>query len=333
MAKSSNQTLKLLYLQNFLLQKTDDEHGVTTSEIIAELKRYGICAERKTIYEDIGRLQQYGMDIVCSKQGKENDYRVGSRRFELAELKLLVDSVQSSRFITEKKSNELISKIETLTSQYEAQQLQRQVYVRERIKSENESIYYSVDSIHRAIADNAQIQFQYFRWTVEKERELRRNGAYYQVSPWQLEWDDENYYLVAYDGSEKKIKHFRVDKMLHIRLTTDPREGKELWDSVDKGRYAQSVFGMYGGQQQYVKLECKNELAGVIIDRFGKEVSLIPVNAEHFSVTVPVAVSNQFLGWVFALGDGARIIAPEKVVQKMQEEIRKRINVYGLMDT
>lgn len=329
MAKSSNQKLKILYLMKIFLEKTDDTHGITMSEIISSLEAYGVTAERKSIYDDIEILNQYGMDINGEKINKTFEYRVGKRQFELPELKLLIDSVQAAKFITTKKSRNLIKKIESLASKYEASKLQRQVFVAERVKTMNESIYYNVDLIHEAIASNCKIEFQYFQWNVKKEMELRKNGSYYEVSPWALSWDDENYYMIAYDSNEAKIKHFRVDKMLHISIKECKRDGKEFFGQFDMGLYAKKTFGMFGGKEQTVKLECVNEMAGVIIDRFGKEVSLIRSDDKHFTVNVNVAVSMQFIAWVVALGEGVKIVAPESVVEQMKNEVDRLKRQYG----
>lgn len=328
MAKSENQKLKLLYLMKILLEKTDETHRITMPEIISSLEAYGVAAERKTIYTDIESLRLYGMDIIGEQEGKSFYYSVGNRKFELAELKLLVDSIQSAKFITEKKSNELIKKIEGFGSKYEAQQLQRQVYVTNRVKTENESIFYNVDLIHNAIAENSQITFQYFQWNVDKKMELRRGGAYYTLSPWALSWDDENYYLIAYDSYVKDIRHYRVDKMLHISLTGEKREGQERFKQFDAAVYTRKMFGMFSGEEQYVKLECKNSMAGVIIDRFGTDVSLIKKGEEKFTVNVPVAVSRQFITWVMSLGDGVKIIGPESVVDQVKAEIDRLTQQY-----
>jgi len=326
----NNQKLKILYLMKILLEKTDETHSITMPEIIAALQVYGINAERKSIYTDMENLRLFGMDIIGEKEDKYFSYRIGNRQFELPELKLLVDSVQASKFITAKKSNQLIKKIEGLASKYEAAQLQRQVYTTERIKAGNEGIYYNVDQIHTAIASNQQIKFHYFNWDVNKKQVLRKDGAYYQVSPWALSWDDENYYMVAYDSAEEKIKHFRVDKMLHISTVEEKREGSKKFQAFDMGAYAKKMFGMFGGDEEMVKLVCKNELAGVMIDRFGQDVSIIKEDAEHFSINVRVAVSSQFLSWVMALGDGAKIVSPERVVLKVREEIKRLAGQYGV---
>lgn len=324
------QKLKILYLMKILLEETDDLHSITMSEIISKLGSYGVNAERKSIYDDIECLRAYGMDIILEKEGKTYTYKIASRQFELAELKLLVDSVQSSKFITEKKSQQLIKKIEGLASHYEASKLQRQVYTMERVKTENESIYYNVDQIHDAIASNVKITFQYFNWDEKKQKVLRKDGAFYKVSPWALSWDDENYYLVAFDSVDKKIKHYRVDKMLRISATEEKREGSEQFPAFDVGAYAKKMFGMFGGEEETVKILCENRFAGVMIDRFGKDVAMVKVDDEHFYVNVKVAVSSHFLAWVMALGDGAKIIGPERVVQKVQEEVDRLVKQYKI---
>ncbi len=330
MAKGSNQKLKLMYLYKILMENTDETHSISMSDILLKLKDYGITAERKSIYNDLESLRQYGVDIVGVQRDRTYYYNVANRQFELAELKLLVDSVQSAKFLTTKKSNELIKKIEGFASKYEASKLQRQVYVTNRVKTMNESIYYNVDNIHTAIAGNRQIRFQYFQWNIKKEMELRHNGEYYRVSPWALSWDDENYYLVAYDDTEKIIKHFRVDKMLHIDITEDKREGKEHFNESDMAVYARKVFGMYSGKEERVKIHCENALAGVIIDRFGKDIIIVPDGDEHFNVNVNVVVSKQFIHWIMALGDGATIVSPQHVVDDVKEEVKRLCGQYNV---
>lgn len=328
MPKGTNQKLKLIYLIKIMLERTDEEHGLTMPEILASLEEYGVTAERKSIYNDFESLRQLEIDVIQEQQGKIYTYHVASRQFELAELKLLVDAIQSSKFITEKKSKQLIKKLESLASSYEAKQLQRQVYVSGRIKTMNESIYYNVDEIHNAIASNKKIRFQYFQWNIKKETELRKSGQFYEISPWALSWDDENYYMIGYDSEAKKIKHYRVDKMLKSTCMDAAREGKELFESFDIAAYTRKSFGMYGGEEQSVKLEFENRLVGVVIDRFGKDIIIAPAGDNHFTIKVDVAVSDQFLGWVFALGDGAKILGPENVVEQMKELAKKAIEKY-----
>ncbi len=329
MAKTPNQKLKILYLMQILLEYTDEDHAVSMNEIIEKLAARDITAERKSIYSDIESLRTFGMDIIGEQREHGYCYYVGNRQFELAELKLLVDSVQSAKFITTRKSNELIKKIEGLASKYEASKLQRQVFVTERIKTMNESIYYNVDAIHEAIAENLQIRFQYFQWNVKKEMELRHDGAWYQVSPWALTWDDENYYMIAYDGKSESIRHYRVDKMLRISSTDTKREGRDAFREFDMASYAKKMFGMYGGREETVKILCENHLSGAIVDRFGKSVNMRPEDKDHFTIRVKVAVSPQFLHWVMALGDGAKIIGPESVVQDAKDEIARLAKQYN----
>lgn len=320
MPKGTNQKFKLYRLAQIMLERTDDDHYITMPEIIAALGEYEITADRKSIYTDLKDLEVLGIEVEGEPAGKSYHYHVVSRPFELPELKLLVDAIQSSKFITEKKSNTLIRKLEKLVSRYEAMKLQRQVYVSGRIKTMNESIYYTVDAIHAAISENKKIRFQYYQWNVKKEMELRREGAYYCVSPWGLSWDDENYYLVGYDSEAGEIRHYRVDKMLRIRITEEAREGREHFQKLDMADYAKKSFGMFGGKEEKVKLLVDNSLAGVMIDRFGKDIIMVPGKGEHFTVNVTVHVSSQFLGWIFSLGEKVKILGPEEVIQAMRRE-------------
>ncbi len=320
MPKGTNQKFKLYRLAQIMLERTDDDHYITMPEIIAALGEYEITADRKSIYTDLKDLEVLGIEVEGEPAGRGYHYHVVSRPFELPELKLLVDAIQSSKFITEKKTNTLIRKLEKLVSRYEAMKLQRQVYVSGRIKTMNESIYYTVDAIHNAISENKKIRFQYYQWNVKKEMELRRKGAYYCVSPWGLSWDDENYYLVGYDSEAGEIRHYRVDKMLRIRMTEEAREGREHFQKLDMADYAKKSFGMFGGKEEKVKLLVDNSLAGVMIDRFGKDIIMVPGKGEHFTVNVTVHVSSQFLGWIFSLGEKVKILGPEEVIQAMRRE-------------
>ncbi len=323
MPKGTNQKFKLYRLAQIMLEKTDDEHYITMPEILSSLEAYGVTADRKSIYNDLRDLEVLGIEVEGEPVGGRYHYRVLNRPFELPELKLLVDAIQSSKFITERKTNALIKKLEQLVSQYEAVKLQRQVYVSGRIKTMNESIYYTVDAIHNAISENKKIRFQYYQWNVKKEMKLRHGGAFYHISPWGLSWDDENYYLVGYDSEADTLKHYRVDKMLHIQMSDEKREGQEHFERLDMADYAKKSFGMFGGKEQKVKLLVKNELAGVMIDRFGKDIMMIPKDENYFTVNVDVHVSNQFLGWVFSLGDGVKIISPDEVVEQMKQEVER----------
>lgn len=321
------QKLKILYLMQILLEDTDESHPLTAQELIAALGQRGIDAERKSIYSDIEALQMFGLDIV-QKKGRDMGYYIGSRKFELAELKLLVDAVQASKFITTKKSEELIKKLGCLTSRLEAGQLRRQVFIFNRIKTGNERIYYNVDLIHKAISENRKIRFQYAEWTVKKELHLKRSGDYYLVSPWALTWDDENYYLIAYDELSGLIKHYRVDKMQRLEELSEERCGLEYFEQFDLAAFTKRTFGMYGGSEELVTLQCHNELAGVILDRFGRDTMMIPSDEEHFHVNVPVTVSRQFYGWVTGVGSMMEIAGPEKVRQGYRTYLKEIMELY-----
>ncbi|MCD7862744.1 MAG: WYL domain-containing protein [Lachnospiraceae bacterium] len=328
MSKSTNQKLKLNYLIRIFWEYTDEQHKLTMAEILSHLGACGVEAERKSVYDDIDLLRACGVDIIGERAGRSYEYYLGSREFELAELKILVDLVQSAKFLTASKSRQLIKKLETLCSHHEAGQLQHQVYVSERIKTENESIYYTVDILHQAIETGVQITFQYFNWNVKKEKELRRGGALYQVSPWALSWDDENYYLVAYDSLAAGLRYYRVDKMLKVELTDISRDGRALYEKLDPAAYTRKRFGMFNGQEETVTLLCRNTLSGVIVDQFGRDVVMILQDSEYFTARVHVALSGQFFGWVMALGEDARVIGPPQVVSKMREEAEKLFTRY-----
>ena len=319
MARSKNQKQKLLWLAKIFFEETDETHGLSMSELISRLENLDISADRKTLYMDMEELRSFGMDIIAAHDGKKYYYYLGARTFELPELKLLVDAVQSSRFITEKKSRELIRKLQKLAGKHDADRLQSQIILSERVKSMNESIYYNIDRIEDAINDNRQISFQYFQWNMEKKPEYRRGGALYIVSPWYLWESDENYYLIAYDADADQQKHYRVDKMKNITILSAPRQGEELRKKIDPASYTNSLFGMYGGKTECVTLEAVSTMAGVLIDRFGADIPIVREDSNHFSTQVNVAVSPQFLGWVASLNGNVWITSPESVVQQMRE--------------
>lgn len=312
--KQSNQKLKLLYLLKILSEKTDEEHTITVPQMIEELAKYDISAERKSIYDDLECLKLFGIDI-CVEKSKTYNYFIASRDFELPELKLLVDSVQASKFITKKKSIELISKIEKLTSHENAKKLQRQVFVTNRVKTFNERIYYNVDKIHEAIALGKQITFKYFEYDITKQKVYRKKGDLYIESPISLTWDDENYYLITYKPKYNSFTHYRVDKMENISVYDKKRELPDY--EFDLSDYAKTVFGMFGGKKTDVIIEFKNELSGVVFDQFGTDIPIIKTDDEHFKCTVKVAVSPQFLSWIVSFGDRAKIIEPTDVREKL----------------
>ena len=324
MARSANQKLKLLIIKDYLLKNSDENHPVTIPQIIEELARFDIKAERKSLYDDLEALRVYGLDIVQSK----GNYYVGQRSFQTPELKLLVDSVQSSKFITQKKTMSLIKKIEELASAFDAQLLERQVYVRNRVKSMNESVYYNVDEIADAINQDRAIQFKYFELMINKQRHIRKDGAWYKVSPFALMWDDENYYMLAWDAEAGSIKHYRVDKMLEITALDQKREGKEAFAKVDMSAYAKKVFGMFTGQDRQVKMRFTNNLAGAVFDRFGTDIMLIPDGDDHFTVTLDLAVSPRFYAWLFGFGTDAEIISPDDVREDAGKRAKQIAEMY-----
>ncbi|MCR5774573.1 MAG: WYL domain-containing protein [Lachnospiraceae bacterium] len=329
MSKSSNQKLKLPFLMKIMLEKTDEDHGLTMQQIIDELGRYDISAERKSIYSDFEDMAQLGIDIVCDRQGREHLYHVVSRQFELPELKLLIDAVQSSKFITEKKSRQLINKVKTLASENEANELQRQVYVHGRIKTMNESIYYNVDDIHNAINLDRKIRFRYYKWSISKKLVARHGGDHFYVSPWALTWDDENYYLIGFDDLSREIRHYRVDKMGQIEMIEERREGKDRFKDFDIVSYTKMNFGMYSGEIKRVTIEFPDEMCGVFIDRFGKDISFRKSGSGRSRLSVDVAVSNQFFGWIMSLGPEVRLTAPEDVIGQIAKASKRFASNYN----
>lgn len=320
--------LKTFYIMQILLERTDEEHSLNATQIGSILKaEYGISVDRHTLYSEIDKLCDVGLDII-KLEGKTNGYYVASRRFELPELKLLVDAVQSSLFITKKKSEKLIKKLETLCSREEAKQLSSQVVVYSRPKTDNETIYYNVDMLHSAIYHNRQIRFQYAEWTVQKKQVFRHDGAFYQISPIHLIWDDENYYLVGFDEKEQKTKHFRVDKMRGMEISDEARSEDALKERADLGGFSKKTFGMFGGKDCEVTLRCENALAGVIIDRFGKDVRMLPDGKDFFKVHMTVCVSRQFFGWMTGIGPGLEITDPEEVRKEYQNYLREILRKY-----
>lgn len=328
MSKSSNQKLKLLYLIDYFSNNTDEEHGVVMEDILAFLRSNDISAERKSIYDDIHALQYYGLDIVSESRNRSTYYKLVSRDFETAELKLLVDAVQASKFINETQSEILIKKLEKLTSQYEAAGLQRQVFVLNRNKNDSKQTLINIDAIHEAINRNRQITFQYMAWSMDKKLTPKNEGKLYTVSPWALVWDDENYYMVAYDNTAEKAKHFRVDKMGSIGITQEERLGREAFADFNQASYSKKIFGMFGGEKKHVTIRMANEMIGVAIDRFGRDIMVFPDDDQHFHFTTEIEVSSQFYGWLLGLGNRVKLLAPECIVKDFQEYVRLILQQY-----
>lgn len=325
MPKSRNQKLKIACLIKILKEKTDEEHGLSSEELIRELARYDISAERKSIYDDINLLRDnFGLPI---EHDKARGYRLAEQEFDLPELKMLVDAVQSSRFISVSKSDELIRKLKGLTSEHHARELQRQVTVKNRIKSMNNTTIYSIDTIHNAILHDRQITFQYWGWTAKKEQVARHSGKKYRVSPWMLLWDDEYYYLIAYDEENQEIRHYRVDRMRTVSETAEKRNGREEFTKIDISDYSSSVFGMFGGNTVHVTFRCKESMADIVIDRFGRDVMMTP-QVDGFSFHADINVSPQFFGWVASLGGDIKIESPAETAAQFKAHLVEALHQY-----
>jgi len=318
---------RMLFVKDVLMKHTDEEHRLSVPDIIEKLEAQGFSANRKSIYDDIDALKDWGMDIMFTRE-KPQGYYLASRDFELAELKLLVDSVQASKFITTKKSRQLIKKLEGLASEREAKQLQRNVYIANRNKTINESIYYNVDKIHGAISANKKIAFTYYQWSLDKELVPRGAGKIYKISPWELTWDDENYYMIGYDDELDLVKNYRVDKMQKIDITDEPRTGEEAFKDFDITKMAKSTFGMYGGKTESVALECSNDIIGVIIDRFGSDIIIQKNDDGTFLIRQDVVISGQFYGWLCGLGTKIKIVAPQSAAERYKEWLRDIHRLY-----
>lgn len=327
MPKSSNQKMKILYVLDYLMRKSDENHVVSMNEILDYLSEQNIQAERKSIYNDMEALREFGIDIITTR-GKKSGFFIGTRDFQLPELKLLVDSIQSSKFITEKKTIELIKKLEGLSSEWDGKDLQRQVYVQNRVKSMNESVYYNVDDISRAINEDKKIQFQYVVYNLKKERTYRHDGKVYSVSPFALVMDNQNYYLVGWEAATSTMKHFRVDLMERISVSKEKRDGKDEFKKVSMENYAKEMFNMFGGVDQQIKLRVHNRLIGVILDRFGRNVWISQEEGDYFNAHVTVSASPQFYGWLFSFGKDMEVISPDSVREEMLKLTQIALETY-----
>lgn len=323
----SNQKLKIMYLMKIFMEETDEEHAITLQQIVDKLKFYDVTAERKSLYSDIENLRLFGLDICGYQMDRTFYYQLVERDFQLTELKLLVDAVQASRFITEKESKELIKRLEAYASKYQAAQMHRQVYVNGRIKSRNEKNYYSVDNVYRAIEDNKKISFQYYHFDVNKKEVLAHDGKTYIVSPWAMCWDDEKYYMVAYDEDAGIIKHYRVDKMIKSEVLDEKRTGEGIFKKENMAQYTHRLFGMFDGEERTVELLCDNDMTDVIFDRFGLDTPVFKQSDNQFIAKVKVAVSSHFFGWIMALGK-VKIIGPDDVVEKMKTQLLEQYYMY-----
>ena len=319
----ANKKLKLLYLARYLQEETDERHPKTVQEMIAYLERCGISAERKSIYDDLELLTLYGMDVQ-SIRGKTYGYFLGDRDFQLPELKLLIDVVQASPFLTQGKSMELIAKLEKLTSRPNARQLRRQVYVMDRVRTHNEKLYYAIDGLHTAINDDRKVTFRYFDWTPEGGKAYRRGGTLYEADPVAL-CVDRHYYMVAYDPAISDYRHYRVDRMESLTVTDTPRD--PLPENFDLGKYVRTIFDMYSGRTETVQLCFDRQLINVVMDRFGADAH-IHADGDRIAVTAPVEVGPTFYGWLAQFGTQAELVSPAPIRQAFADHCRRIMAVY-----
>jgi len=325
--KSEGQKMKLFVLKDILEKETDMDHGITMARILELLSMRGITAERKSIYDDLRALRDSDILDVTEAQGKNREYSVASRTFELSELKMMTDAIQSSKFLSEAKTRELIKKIETLCSKHEAQSIQRHVVIANRVKSISKGLFFNVDTVHAAISANKQISFKYFDYDLKKQRKYFKKGERYVASPWSMIYVDDNYYLLAYQDG--KFKHFRVDKMEDVQISILDRDAADEFAKIDMSAYTKYTFSMYGGEIMPVTMVFQNRMMGAVMDRFGRDIFVTKEDDRHFRVTVNVAVSNQFFGWVFGLGKMVRIVGPESVKEKMKQNLEDIIQRYN----
>ena len=329
MPKSGNQKLKLFYLLKLFREKTDENHYISMPDIIAYLSENGISAERKALYTDIEALTGFGYDIEGEKVGSSYKYRLAEREFETFELKLLVDAVQSSKSLTEEKSRQLIKKLERFTSDYNASRIHKQVLVKNRVKTINTTVYYAMDAVSEAMEKNRTISFEYKQWSLDKELVTRKNGIKEGISPWAFIWDNESYYILAYDPKAEKLKHYRLDKMFKVTISPEEkRSGEDAFSKVNLAVYTKEHFNMYSGEICTVKLECKNSAANFIIDKFGTDIMLVPSGDDTFTVNVEVALSKMFYGWVLGFGGDVKIVSPKAARKEMKERIRAAAKMY-----
>ena len=329
--KSESKKLIPIYLMQLFTDKTDKNHYIRMPEILAFLESKGIIAERRTIYSAISILNSADFEIIGVQEKGGYKYHHPTRKFDTNELKFLIDSVAASKFLTEKKSKELINKIKSLGSVYDTEHLNRHILLSKRIKSMNDKVLKNLDNLYSAINTDSKITFQYVRWTWQKKLVYLNGGRLLNVSPYAISLFNDNYYLIAFDNQTKQLKHYRIDKMQTIKLLPEPREGRAEFKDFNISEYAQKTFNMYSGKEEYIKLQCKNSLANVIIDRFGEGIIIRPDfdNPDYFIVGVTVNISPQFYGWLFALGSDIKILSPSSAIADYSKAITQILSVYN----
>ena len=320
----SIKNLRAMYIAKILYEQTDDEHPISTNELIHCLEeKYGIKAHRVTIYEDIQQLKAFGLDIFIIKS-TQNKYYLGNRLFDLPELKLLVDAVESSKFITPKKSQELVEKIGRLASKNKSIDLQRNLCPEGRIKPVNEKIYYIVDTIHSAINSGKKIAFPYFFYTADKQQHLRHDGEAYVFSPWMLVWNGDYYYMLGWYDKKQLVASFRVDRIASTPEILD-EDAVPPPAGFDPAEHVNSMFNMFTSERIPIKLLCDNDTIGTIIDRFGENVKTEIADENHFIAHIDHAISHVFFCWIFGFGGKVRIISPDSAISKYKELLQSAL--------
>lgn len=311
---------RLLALREYLYKYTDENHSVSTQDLIDEMARQGYPGNRKTIKDDIDVLNKFGMDIITNVS-RGNSFYLASREFEIPELKLLVDAVSSSRFISAAKSEQLIGKLTAMASEYEREQIVPRIYTDDRIKANNPQLYYVIDMLIQAVQNKKKVRFQYGDFDANKQHVLRNNGEIYINSPYGCLWSDDYYYLIGYSEKHEKVVIFRVDRIIDLEIMNDEIIPEP--DGFSMAAYARTIIEMFDGDPQEVKLLCDNELMKSVIDKFGENIKTERVSDEQFLLTVNVATSKTFYAWCFRFAGQMSIIGPKKVKEEYQEMARK----------
>lgn len=327
--QSDSKKLIPIYLQKIFLEKTDKTHFIRMPEILSELEKKGVTADRRTIYTNISLLEAVDFHIEGVQEKGNYKYHLPERTFDSNELKILIDSVAASKFLTEKKSRELIKKLKTLGSTFDNESFNRRVLLDKRVKSMNDRIFKNLDTIYAAISTNSQITFQYTRWNPQRTFDILRSGKEFAASPYAVSMSDDNYYLIAYDTRTKGLRHYRIDKMQSIKLTYEAREGKEHFEAFNMVEYSKKAFGMFAGKEETISIEAPNQLAGVFIERFGDSVRIRPsLERKNFFVArITVYTSIQFYGWLLGLGKEVKILSPDSVREEYINYLNEAISV------
>lgn len=313
---------RLLALKDYLYQYTDEGHPATTQELIDEMTFRGYPGNRKTIKDDIDVLNKFGMDIVTNVS-RGNSFFIGERQFELPELKLLVDAVSSSRFISTGKSDVLIKKISSMASVYQQEQIAPRIYTADRIKTDNTQLYYIVDKLIEAVQEKKKVRFQYQEYDADKNKVLRNNGELYVNSPYGCLWNDDYYYLIGYSDKHCKVVTFRIDRIIDLELIEENAVPEP--ESFTIADYVKKSIEMYDGEEQQVELLCDNEVMKSVVDRFGEAIQTEKVSESKFKATITVSASKTFYAWTFRFAGQIQIVSPVKMRAEYMEMARKII--------